>query len=258
MLSIDQVYKILIKHHIPNAYPISRQLVESGLSTSSNVQLIIDGYPVDYILCDVEFFGVKIQVDSSVLIPRPETELLVQEVITWVETENIKKLNVLDLCSGSGCIAISLKKRFPSFSVFGIDFSKKAIEKANLNGRRNQVEVTFIQADLLEEVRLPLLDLVVANPPYISAIEYETLDKSVKDYEPEMALTDHLDGLSFYRRIEKQLPSFLNLGAKLFFEIGKDQKMDLFQIFSNARWKNLNCKKDYAGLDRFFSLEYAG
>lgn len=198
---------------------------------------------------EMEFFGLKLHITPDVLIPRLETELLVEHVLKRLEG---KSGRVLDLCSGSGCIGLSIKKNRPDLQVILSDISENALELSKKNAKENRVEVEFVLGDL----RIPDgVDFVVCNPPYVSLEEYRELDSSVKDYEPKIALTDDSDGLQFYRRLACELPAKMNSHALLFCEIGFNQKDSILKIFEASAlspWHSLQVLKDYSGHDRFF------
>lgn len=255
--SRESIYKVLKANNYPNAHSVSNLLSSLDIDHEMVINKILKGEPLDYVLGSVEFYDAKIAVNSSVLIPRPETELLVDLVSNEIKKDQSANLAILDLCTGSGCIAISLKKKFPSLKVSAVDKSQEALDCAKKNAKLNQVEIEFILSDLLESMPKSKFDIVICNPPYISLQEYETLDPSVRLHEPMMALTDFGDGLEIYKRLGKDLMPFLNPYAKVFFEIGYNQAEAVTKIFSTPFWTKLSCKNDYAGHGRFFSLESA-
>ena len=210
--------------------------------------------PVEYIVQTVPFGGVDIFVTPDVLIPRPETELLVHEIIK----ESLDGKEVWDICTGSGCVGISLKKKFPLSRVTLSDISAAAIAVAKENGKRNQVEIECLTGDLLAPFQGKKADVVVCNPPYISEKEYQGLDLSVRGFEPFTALVGGEDGLLFYRRLSQGLPAVLNHQAKIFLEIGSSQGDDVSALFSDPRFVKKRLEKDWSGKDRFFFLEFEG
>lgn len=204
--------------------------------------------PPAYISGRVEFADCLIEVNSDVLIPRPETEILIQQIelhdgVLW------------DICTGSGCIAIALKKRFPSLEVFASDISIEALSVAEKNSQTNGVDITFLQGDLLAPFAGKKADFIICNPPYISEEEYEALDPEVKR-EPRGALVGGVDGLEYYRRLAADLPIYLNPKGRVWFEIGFNQGEKVKEIFSGSCWKNVHFSSDWSGHDRFFSLEF--
>lgn len=203
------------------------------------------GEPPEYAMGVVEFLGCKIQVDRRVLIPRPETEILADQI------SKVAKEGVLwDICTGSGCIGISLKKKNPALQVTLADISPDALAVAKVNAEGLDVEI--VQGDLLALFQGKKADFVVCNPPYITEAEFLTLDPSVKDFEPRLAL---VGGLDFYQRLSRELPAFLNPGARVFLEIGAGQGEAVKEIFSSPIWARQELKQDWAGKSRFFFLE---
>ncbi|MCK4934301.1 MAG: peptide chain release factor N(5)-glutamine methyltransferase [Simkaniaceae bacterium] len=213
---------------------------------------IVNNEPVEYVLGSLKFFDIEIKVDSRVLIPRQETEILVSIIDKQIGDAKV----LWDVCAGSGCIGLSIKKKWPDLDVSLSDLSKDALDIAKENAAQNGLDVTFYEGDLLTPFIHKKADVVVCNPPYISFNEYALLQESVKQYEPKMALVGGESGLEYYRKLALNLPKHLNRGAKLFFEIGKDQALAVDSVFSENHWKKKICHKDWAGHDRFFSLEF--
>ncbi len=214
--------------------------------------------PLQYILGEVEFFGLRLKVNDSVLIPRPETELLVEYILYNTDKENNSR--VLDIGSGSGNISIALAKNLPDAKIFGIDVSLGAIEIANQNAILNDVtnNVNFVQADVLNELPTEIkikYDLIVSNPPYVSSNEFETLQPEIKEYEPNIAVTDYDDGLKFYRRISEIASELLKENGKIYFELAEGQSEDVRKILEEYKFKNIIIKKDYSDIDRIISGE---
>ena len=228
-----------------------RPVVEEELTqVRDGVKKLAKGHPLEYLLGSLEFYGCQIRVDSRVLIPRPETELLV---------DLIKKKNptgvLWDLCTGSGCIGIALKKKLPHLEVTLSDLSQEALALASDNSRLNGVEVSLLQGDLLAPFQGKKTNLVVCNPPYISAIEYEALDPSVREFEPRLALLGGERGTEFYERLSAELPQYLTPGGQVFLEIGFAQGEAVKKIFSSHFWTKQTLFQDWSGRDRFFTLE---
>jgi release factor glutamine methyltransferase len=207
------------------------------------------GEPIDYIIGEVEFSGCAISVDRNVLIPRPETEILVEKVKTGARGGVI-----WDLCTGSGCIGIALKKALDAQVVL-VDCCPKALAVASKNAKANGVEIEILQGDFLKPLLGRKADLVVCNPPYIPSGEIGGLAPSVRDYEPILALDGGVAGLDFYRRLAADLPPFLNPKAQVFLEIGAGQGEAIKEIFQGGPWSKISLEKDWAGHDRFFFLE---
>jgi release factor glutamine methyltransferase len=207
------------------------------------------GEPLEYIFGEVIFSDCKIFVDKRVLIPRPETEILVEKI-----KQMAKGSVIWDICTGSGCIGIALKKALGS-SVTLIDFSAEALDVARRNAVENCVDVEILEGDLLEPLKGRKADVVVCNPPYISKGELLTLSPSVRDFEPMAALDGGGTGLLFYERLAASLPAYLNAGAQVFLEIGSGQGELVKKIFLEGPWQKMRLEKDWAGHDRFFFLE---
>lgn len=234
-----------------------RPLQETELETLRAVlKRAAKAEPVEYIIGEVEFYHCQLSISPGVIIPRPETEILVDQACRLLRAADFHQKTAWDLCTGSGCIGIAVKKSCPDLVVNLSDISGTALEIAAINVRRNNVQVELLQGDLSAPFAGRKADVIFCNPPYISSKEFLALDPSVKDYEPREALIGGDDGLSFYRRLEKELPSCLNPKAKIFFEIGAEQGESVLNIFSGRCWKNRRVEKDWAGHDRFFFLEF--
>lgn len=217
------------------------------------IKRVSDGEPLEYIIGEVDFFGCRIRVDRRVLIPRPETEILVDHIAKFIANDPITSL--WDVCTGSGCIGIALKKRFPFVTVTLSDQSEKALSLASENAVLNETSVEILEGDLLEPFGERKTELIVVNPPYVSANEYFSLDPSVRDFEPKLALVGGEFGTEFYERLEKDIPSHLNPGGRVFLEIGAAQGDAVQRIFSSPIWRKLERVADWSGKDRFFFLE---
>lgn len=205
--------------------------------------------PLQYILGEWEFYGYPFKTDERALIPRADTEILVEQCKILMYDK--PSCDILDIGTGSGAISISLAKELPNSKILGLDISNKAIELANENKRLNQVEnVEFIISDLFQNIQGKKFDLIVSNPPYISLKEYETLMPEVKNYEPQNALTDLNDGLYFYEEITKQASEYLKENAYLAFEIGYNQANNIKEIFNKYNFNLISLIKDYGGNDR--------
>lgn len=212
------------------------------------------GEPYAYIVGFVDFYHAVIKVNPNVLIPRYETEILVDKILA--KKAHQKKMKVLDLCCGSGAIAIALKKERASWEVYASDISDQALNLARENAENNHVDIDFRKGDLFEPFdKDEKFDLIVCNPPYISEQEYQSLERSVKDYEPKLALTPGVSGLEIYKRIAESIHLHLSRAGCLALEIGYNQKTPLLEIFFNKS-SHITTEKDYAGLDRFIFLEY--
>ena len=208
--------------------------------------------PLQYILGYVEFFGIKLKVDESVLIPRPETELLVENIIADVKDKG--KLKILDIGVGSGNISLALLMNLPDVSITGIDISSKALETARINSITHSLEnrIDLIQFDILSDNinTLGKFDIVVSNPPYVSKIDYSVLEPELKNYEPSEALTDNSDGYSFYDAIICKSKGLWNKPGKIYFEFAQGQSEAIKNKLTENSFSNIYIKKDLAGTDR--------
>lgn len=219
------------------------------------LQRVASGEPIQQVVGYVDFLDCTIEVNRHVLIPRQETELLAALVVQRLKSCQLEGKTLLDLCTGSGCLAIAIKSKLPKLHVIASDISKEALDLARKNAKKNGVPVEFLEGDFLSPLGNRKVDFVVSNPPYISRVEYEALDKQVLLYEPKGALLSGETGLEFYARFQTEAPLYLNRPAKIFFEIGTGQGERLQNLFSGMPWKNGVCEKDFASHDRFFSLE---
>ncbi len=216
----------------------------------------VKGEPFEYITGQVCFYHCDISVTPDVLIPRPETEILVDTACKYLKTQDLIGKTAWDLCTGSGCIGIAVKKSCPDLAVSLSDISEKALVVAHKNAQRNSCSVEIVHGDFLKPMVGRKADFIFCNPPYIALKEYLALDPSVKGFEPKEALVGGEDGLAFYKRLKEDLPSHLNKGAKIFLEIGTGQGKALLDLFSAHLWKEARIEKDWAGHDRFFFLEF--
>lgn len=252
---------------------------EQILEIKNNVNKIIEGVPIQYITNNQEFMGVNFFVNENVLIPQPDTEILVEEVINLAK--NMEKPQILDLCTGSGAIAISLKKhinfiddskvaqrrgctffrkhaerkcptptRLSGFlEVTASDVSQEALEVAKINAKNNKVEIEFIESDLFNNINKKF-NIIVSNPPYIKTDVIKSLSLEVQN-EPHLALDGGQDGLEFYRKIINNAYRYLENEGYLALEIGYDQKEEVIQLIeSSNQYKDIYSKKDFAGNDR--------
>ena len=206
--------------------------------------------PVQHITGRAWFFGYEFLVNEHVLIPRMDTEILADQAISFLrDTDGGRGLRALDLCTGSGILAVVLKKEYPDLEVWAGDISGQALSIARENARRNDVSVQFYEGDLLEGA-LGTFDLIVSNPPYIETEEIRKLDEEVRLHDPLQALDGGADGLLFYRRIVKEARAYLKTGAGLFFEIGCSQARQTEALLRSEGYEQVHTVKDLAGLDR--------
>lgn len=214
--------------------------------------------PIQYILGETEFYGLPFLVNENTLIPRPETEELVEWILESTKyEEQSTKLNVLDIGTGSGCIAISLAKNLPSAQVSAIDVSEKALATAHKNAEINKVDVNFILKNILEtEVLDEKYDIIVSNPPYVRNLEKEEIKPNVLEYEPHLALfVEDNDALLFYRKIAELAKKNLSENGKLYFEINQYLGKETVELLEEMGFKNIVLKKDIYGNDRMISCE---
>ena len=214
------------------------------------IELLKQGEPIEHITHQKEFMKLNFYVDENVLIPRQDTEILVEEVITIAKKTRAKK--ILDLCTGSGAIAVSLAKYLENIQITALDISAKALDIAIANAKNNHVQdkITFVESNLFENLAPEKYDIIVSNPPYIRRKELEILDREVKR-EPQIALDGGEDGLDFYRKIIDIGYQYLKYGGYICLEIGYDQKEEIMQIIKDKKqYINTYCKKDLYDNDR--------
>lgn len=214
-----------------------------------------EGEPIQYIAGKVDFFDCVITVSPDVLIPRQETEILVSKIVNELEKRELSCKVLWDVCCGSGCLGIALKKRFPDLTVVLSDLSPKALAVARQNAQNNGVDVEFLQGDLLEPFQGRQTDYLVCNPPYVTEGEWHGLDREVKDHEPRMALVSGPAGTECYEKIAPLLSRHIRSGGRAWFEIGAGQGGRLSDIFVAAGLTSSKVEFDWSGKERFFSLE---
>jgi len=208
--------------------------------------------PLQYIIGKADFFGLEFKVNPSVLIPRPETEILVDTIINLEKQKN--DLIILDIGTGSGNIAISLALNLPQSKIIALDISKEALsvakENAEIYNASNQIE--FVRKNILDEFSLNdlMFDVIVSNPPYVGIQDYKNLQKEIVEYEPRIAVTDDEDGLKFFRKIIHLSIKHLKHHGKLFFEIGMGQSNVVYDMMKNSGLYDIQIIKDYQNIDR--------
>lgn len=216
----------------------------------SAIKKMRQGVPLEHITHQREFMKLNFFVNENVLIPRQDTEILVEEVMNIAKKTNAK--TILDLCTGSGAIAVSLAKYLPNTEITALDISQEALKIAKKNAISNEVEnqITFISSDLFTNLENQKFDIIVSNPPYIKEGVMKELDKEVK-MEPELALNGGKDGLYFYRKIVSNAYQYLKYKGYLCLEIGFDQKIDVIELIENEeKFENTYSKKDLYDNDR--------
>lgn len=245
LLQVDKVY--LITHSNEEMDK------EVYIKVVQNTKKIVGGKPIQYITNNQEFMKMNFYVDENVLIPQPDTEILVYEVLKICK-EYSNGVNILDLCTGSGAIAVSLdrilRENCVDAKICASDISKQALKIARKNSENNNANVKIIESDLLENIEYKKFDIIVSNPPYIRTDEIKNLSKQVKE-EPYIALNGGIDGLHFYRKIIKEAKGYIKNNGYLCLEIGYNQMESVLGIFKeNKEYKNLKQIKDWSGNDR--------
>lgn len=210
-----------------------------------NIRKRAEHIPLQYLVGETEFMGLRFKVNSGVLIPRQDTETLVEEALKAVRPG----MKVLDLCTGSGCIIVSILHNAPGIRGYATDISKLALNVAKENARLNEVSVLFEHSDLFDNVS-EKFDIIVSNPPYIASGEIPKLMPEVRCFEPMEALDGKEDGLYFYRKIAKECILYLKPGGQVFFEIGYDQGEAVSWLLWEAGFHGIRVKKDLAGKNR--------
>jgi len=210
--------------------------------------------PIQYIIGETDFYGLKFKVDKNVLIPRPETE----ELVDWILKENPTSSSILDIGTGSGCIAISLAKNLKSSKVFAWDVSEKALETAKNNAEINKAKVEFQLKNILaEKSAAEKFDIIVSNPPYVRELEKEKMQENVLKHEPHLALfVENDDALLFYRKILKFAENNLTSNGKLYFEINEYLKEELEILLADFKIKNYFFRKDIFGKYRMLKVQF--
>lgn len=218
----------------------------------SMVQRRCKGYPLQYILGEWEFYGYPFKVGEGVLIPRPDTETLVDQVISICRKNHLESPKIMDLCSGSGCIAVALKKELPDAEVWAAELSDNALPYIKENALLNGVDINIIKLDVLDEKSINLsvnFDIIVSNPPYLTSEDMKELQTEVT-YEPETALFGGTDGLDFYRSITAVWKNKLKNKGFIAYEFGLDQHEDVSRILQENGFSNIQLSRDTAGIIR--------
>lgn len=213
--------------------------------------------PIQYITGATEFFGLSFQVNKHTLIPRPETEALVEWILKDLQQQPLAH-GILDIGTGSGCIAISLAKHLPKVPVAALDISEGALQIATENAKSNVVTIDFMQHDILSETPLPKrYDVIVSNPPYVRELEKKTMQDNVLKYEPDTALfVSDSDPLLFYRRIAQVAKNHLSAGGILYFEINEYLGKEMITLLETQGFSEIQLKKDLFGKDRMLKCRW--
>lgn len=214
------------------------------------IKKLVKGIPIQHITHSQEFMKMNFYVNSDVLIPRPDTEVLVEEVIKIAKKINAKK--ILDLCTGSGAIAVSLAKYIENSRITAVDISKKALNVAKINAKKNNVEnqIIFVESNLFQNLTKEKYDIIVSNPPYVKRAVIKNLDSEVQK-EPKIALDGGYDGLDFYRKIIHNSDEYLKFNGYICLEIGYDQKQDVIELIEDEKkYIDTYCKRDLYENDR--------
>jgi release factor glutamine methyltransferase len=224
---------------------------------SSHTRELLEGRPVQYVLGEAWFAGMPFFVDEQVLIPRPETEELVEWTVEVAKGSGLPSPAILDMGTGSGCIAIALKRKQPAASVMAIDKSAGALSVATRNAQTNVVDVAFKQVDFLDPEQrrtLPHFDFVVSNPPYVPLRDKQQMARHVLDHEPHLALfVENEDPLLFYRALAEFGHTHLNPGGRILCEIHENLGAETSELFRSMGYQNVNVKKDMQGKERMLN-----
>ncbi len=243
------------KNGIDSAYFDTKCIFEDFPNDESKILSLVkkrsEGYPLQYLLGQWEFYGYPFKVNENVLIPRADTELIIENVLEICRKNNLTSPKIADLCSGSGCIAITLKKQIPSAEVYAMEISKKAVEIIHSNAVLNNAEINILNDDVLnpETENLPIFDIIVSNPPYLTQQEMDTLQKEVT-FEPSLALFGGADGLDFYRRMTSIWKNFLRKDGWLIYESGDGQHEDIKNILGKNNFYNITLSRDLNNIIR--------
>jgi release factor glutamine methyltransferase len=269
---IDSLCTVTLVEHIGFSSAKIKAFPESELTPEQSVEIkkvlirLKTGEPIQYILGHTEFYGLQFKVNPSVLIPRPETEELVEWLISSVRSWQLavgsghQTLKILDIGTGSGCIAISLKKNLKDAEVSAIDISTEALKTAKGNAKLNRAVINFIHADILNlksEIEIPKFEIIVSNPPYVTQADKKQMHINVTDFEPHTALfVPKNDPLIFYKAIADFAAKHLSQNGLLFLEINESYGKQIVELLTHKSFKNIELKKDMS--DRFRMIKAVG
>ncbi len=257
---IRQFGKMLLQHVLKvnntQLLMMNMDLLDDTSLTSLNqcTKQLKQHIPIQYIIGSTEFYGLQFKVNPAVLIPRPETE----ELVEWIIADNCKQCNnLLDIGTGSGCIAISLKAHMPDTDITAFDISGDAIKTASENARLNQLNVNFEQQDILSyQAGTQKFDCIVSNPPYVRELEKEMMETNVLDHEPHTALfVSDNDPLIFYRTIAELGLKMLTTNGHLYFEINEYLAKEMTELLISLGYSDVTCRKDINGKDRMMKAQ---
>lgn len=232
---------------------------EERLTYCDLIRRRADRIPLQHLTGEAWFMGLPFTVDERVLIPRQDTETLVELVLEWQKDDGRSDLRLLDLCTGSGCIAISLAKLGQFSQVTALDLSEEALTVAKINRQRNSLtenSLRLLQSDLFESIPGETFDVITANPPYITSQEVNTLMPEVRDHDPRMALDGGSDGLDFYRRLAEESPAHLSPNGTIFWEIGWDQGEAVTKLLHDTHFQDIKIHKDNNGNNRVVTAQW--
>lgn len=253
----DSFFKILLKHvgiqQIDVALNPSIELSNKALIFFNNaLNQLKKEIPIQYILAKTDFFGLTFKVDKNVLIPRPETEELVQWIVDDHKNKPKDAIKILDIGTGSGCIAIALAKNIQNSTVYAFDISENALAVAQENAQLNKVKINFNQLNILETADLNhTFDIIVSNPPYVRLQEKNQMKKNVVNFEPTIALfVDDENPLIFYDKIASLAKNHLTQNGRLYFEINQYLGNEMIELLKKYHFKNIELKKDFYEVDR--------
>ena len=260
---VSSFFKLLVEHYLKLKHieiVLHPEYVISNVNQKYFDEAIIrlkHEEPIQYVIGDTEFFGLSLKVNSNTLIPRPETEELVQWIITEQDSTKNQNTNILDIGTGSGCIAISLAKNLPNAKVYALDISPEALIVANENAKINEVDVSFIETDILTSTTIESIskeqqfDVIVSNPPYVRELEKSTIKNNVLKHEPHLALfVQDDDALQFYKAICEFAIHNLKPKGSLFFEINQYLGSEIKQLLETYNFECIELRKDLFGNDR--------
>lgn len=244
------------------AFPETEIPVEQSEKLNHILEELKTGKPVQYILGKTEFYGLPFYVNPSVLIPRPETEELVEWALESVGSRQSAVGSILDIGTGSGCIAVSLKKNLPGFKVSAIDISEQALQTAASNAVLNNVDIEFIKHDILNiksEIKIPKSEIIISNPPYVTLHDKTQMHANVTDFEPHTALfVPENDPLIFYKSIADFAVLNLTENGFLFFEINESYGKQTVDLLNDKGFKNIELRKDMSGRNRIVKAVNSG